>query len=86
MAPDGKSWLIRKHPDAEKDWGQEDEGMTDDEMVWWQHQLNGHEFGQTPGYGVGQGSLACCTSWGCKESDNHWETEQQHTVGLTLAK
>ena len=38
-------------------------------MVGWHHQLNGHEFEQAPGVGDGQGSLACCTPWGCKESD-----------------
>ena len=42
--PDGKNWLIRKDTDAGKDWGQEEKGMTEDEMVWWHHQLNGHEF------------------------------------------
>ena len=44
-------------------------GTTEDEMVGWHHQLNGHEFGSTPGAGGGQGGLACCGSWGCKESD-----------------
>ena len=43
--------------------------MTDDEMVGWLNQLNGHEFGQTTGVGDGQGGLACCDSWGCKQSD-----------------
>ena len=43
--------------------------MTEDEMVGWHHGLNGHRFGWTPGVGVGQGGLACCDSWGCKESD-----------------
>ena len=43
--------------------------MTDDEMVGWHHRLHGHEFGQAPGVGDGQGSLACCSPWGCKESD-----------------
>ena len=41
----------------------------EDEMVGWHHQLNGHEFEQAPGAGDGQGSLACCSPWGCKESD-----------------
>ena len=67
--PDAKSWLIWKAPDAGKDWGQEEKGTTEDEMVGWHHQLNRHEFGWTPGVGDGQGSLACCSSWGCKESD-----------------
>ena len=43
--------------------------MTEDEMVGWHHRLNGHEFEQTPGDGEGQGSLACCSPWGRKESD-----------------
>ena len=43
--PDAKSWLIWKDPDVEKDWRQEEKGMTEDEMVGWHHQLNGHEFG-----------------------------------------
>ena len=47
--------------------------MTEDEMVGWHHQLNGHGFEQTPGDSEGQGGLACCSSWGCKESDT---TEQ----------
>ena len=67
--PDVKSWLIWKEPDAGKDWGQEEKGTTEDEMVGWHHWLNGHEFGQTPGVGDGQGGLMCCGSWGRKESD-----------------
>ena len=43
--------------------------MSEDEMVGWHHRLNGHEFESTLGVGVGQGGLACCDSWGCKESD-----------------
>ena len=65
---DAKTWLIWKDPDAGKDWGQEEKGMTEDEMVGWHHRLNGHGFGWTPGVGDGQGGLACCGSWGCKES------------------
>ena len=57
--PDVKSWLIWKDPDAGKDWEQEEKGMTEDELVGWHHQLNGHEFEQVPGVGDGQGSLAC---------------------------
>ena len=67
--PDAKSWLILKDPDAGKDWGQEKKGTTEDEMVGWYHWLNGHGFGWTPGAGDGQGGLACCSSWGHKESD-----------------
>ena len=54
--PDVKSWLIWKDPDAGKDWGQEEKGMTEDEMVVWHHRLNGHEFEQAPGDGEGQGT------------------------------
>ena len=67
--PDAKSWLIGKHPDAGKDWGQGEKGMTEDEMVGWHHRLNGHEFGWIPGVADGQGSLACCSPWGHRESD-----------------
>ena len=58
-----------KDPDAGKDWRQEEKGMTEDEMVGWHHWLNGHEFEQALGVGDGQGRLACCSTWGCKESD-----------------
>ena len=71
-SPHAKSWLIGKDPDAGKDWGQET-GTTEDEMVGWHHWLNGHGFGWTAGVGDGQGGLACCHSWGRKESDT---TEQ----------
>ena len=67
--PDIKSWLIGKDPDVRKDWRQEEKGITEDEMVGWHHQLDGHEFEQAPGIGDGQGRLACCSSWGRKESD-----------------
>ena len=67
--PDVKRWLIWKDPDDGKDWGQEEKGTTEDEMVGWQPRLNGHRFGWTLGVGDGQGGLACCDSWGCKESD-----------------
>ena len=67
--PDAKSWLIWKDPDAGKDWGWEETGMTVDEMVGWHHQLNGDRFGWTPGVGDRQGGLAYCCSWDCKQSD-----------------
>ena len=67
--PDAKSRLIRKDPDAGKDWRQEEKGMIEDEVVGCHRWLNGHEFGQALGDGEGQGSLACCDSWGHKESD-----------------
>ena len=67
--PDVKNWLIWKDPDAGKDWRQEEKGMTEDEMVGWHPWLNGHEFEHSPGDSKGQGSLACCSLWGHKESD-----------------
>ena len=67
--PDVKTQLMGKDPDAGKDWRQEEKGMTEDEMVGWHHRLNGHEFEQALGVGGGQGSLACCSPWGRKESD-----------------
>ena len=67
--PDVKSWLIGKDPDAAKDWGQEEKGPTEDEVVGWHHRLNGHEFEQAPGNGEGQESLVCYSPWGCKELD-----------------
>ena len=63
------SWLIWKDPDAGKDCRQKKKGTTEDEVIGWHHQLNGHEFGWIPGVGDGQGGLACCGSWGHKESD-----------------
>ena len=72
--PDAKSWLIGKDPDAGKDWGREEKGPTEDEMVGWHHQLSGHEFGWTLGDSDGQGGLVCCSPWGHKESNT---TEQR---------
>ena len=66
---DVKNWLIGKDPDAGKDWGQKEKRGTEDEMVGWHHQPNGHEFEQTPRERAGQRSLACCNPWGYKESD-----------------
>ena len=76
--PDVKSWLIWKDSDAGKDWGRE-KGTTEDEMVGWHHRLDEHEFEQVPGVGDGQGSLACCCPWGCKELDT---TEQLNWTEL----
>ena len=67
--PDGKSWLSGKDPDAGKDWGQEEKGVTEDEMVEWHHWLDEHEFEQTPEDSVEQGSLVRYGPWGCKELD-----------------
>ena len=67
--PDVKSWLIRKDPDAQKHWRQEEKGTTEDDMVEWHHRLNEYEFEQTLGDGEGQGSLVCYSPWGRQESD-----------------
>ena len=87
-----KSWLIGKDPAAGRDWGQEEKGTTEDEMAGWHHRLDGHEFEWTPGVGDGQGGLACCDSWGHKESDmterlnwtevKHWNHEMNKTWSL----
>ena len=91
--PDGKNWLIGKDSDAGKDCGQEEKGTTEDEMVGWHHQLNGHEFEQALGVGDGQGGLACCSPWGRKESDMYeqlnWTDQLQNTclvliIGIPL--
>ena len=86
-APDGKSQLIGKDPDAGKDWRREEKGMTEDEMLGWHHWLNGPEFVQTPGDG-GQGSPMCCSPWGHKESDKtewlNW-TEQLLYNGVSVS-
>ena len=66
--PDAKDWLIGKDPDDGKDWRQE-KGMTENEMIGWHHQLNGHEFEQTLKVGDGHGGLVCCSPWGRKELD-----------------
>ena len=71
--PDAKSPVVGKDPDAGKDWGQDEKDVTEDEMVGWHHWLNGHESEQTPGNSEGQGSLECCSPWGCQELDtNEW--------------
>ena len=75
--PNTKSCLIRKDPDAGKDWRQEEKGTTEDEMVGCHHQLNGHEVEQGPGDGEGLGSLVCCSPWATKSQTQLSETEQQ---------
>ena len=68
-SPDAKGQIIGKYSCAGKDWGQEEKGMTEDKMVGWHHGLNGQEFAQTLGHIEEQGTLVCCSPWGCKESD-----------------
>ena len=84
--PYAKGWLIGKDSDSERDWGQEEKGTTEDEMAGWHHRLDAYEFEWTTGVGDGQGVLACCDSWGCKESDTtewlNWLTDDP--VAITL--
>ena len=83
-----KSWLTGKHSDAGRDWGQEEKGTTEDEMAGWHHRLDGRESEWTVGVGDGQGGLACCNSWGRKESDTtewlNW-TELNVSFHVTLS-
>ena len=94
-APVYFSHLIRtadseKDPDAGKDWGQEEKGETEDELVGWHHRLNGHEFEETLGDSEGQGSLVCCRFIGLQRVGHSWVTEQQqaetrtHTAQLLI--
>ena len=86
--PHARIWLIGKDPDAGRDWGQEEKGMTENEMAGWHHQLDEHEFEWTLGVGVGQGGLVCCDSWGLKDLDMteqlNW-TELKHLFMCLLA-
>ena len=68
-SPHSKCWLIGKDSDAGRDWGQEEKGMTEAETAGWHYWLDGHESQLTLGVGYGQEGLACCDSWGCKDSD-----------------
>ena len=81
--PVAKSQITGKDLDAGKDWGQE-KRATEDEMVRWHHRLNGHEFEQTPGDSEGQGSLACCSSWGQKVGHDLAAEQQQQVHGSKL--
>ena len=93
--PDAKNWHTGKDPDAGKDWRQEEKGTTGWDG-WWHHGLNGHEFEHVLGAADEQGSLACCSSWGCKESDTtEWlkgtklltqKVDYNHTFLLPLLK
>ena len=78
---DAKSQLIRKDPDAGKDWRQEEKGATEDEVAGWHHRLDGHEFEQILGESGGQGGLACCSPQGHKESDTAKRLNNNNRVG-----
>ena len=80
--PDAKNWVIGEDPDADKDWGQEEKGTTEDEMVGWRHPLNGQKFEQASGNGEGQRGLVCCSPWGHKQLDT---TEQLNNSNEVLA-
>ena len=82
--PDVKKWLVGKDPDAGKDWRQEEKGTTEGELVGWHHWLEGHEFEQDSGVGDGQGSLACCSPWGCRVGHD-WAIELNWTVQYWIA-
>ena len=76
--PDVKS----RHPDAGKDWGQEEKGSKDkDKVIGWHHQLHGHEFEQTAGDSEEQGSLACCRLWGHKDLNMTYQPNSKNLVG-----
>ena len=79
-SPDAKSLFIGKDPGARKDWGQEEKGVTEDEMVGWHHWLNGHEFEQTLGDGEGQGSPVCWQSMGSQRVRHDWVTEKHQDI------
>ena len=84
--PDAKNWLTGKDPDAGKGWKQEEKETTENEMVGWHHQLDGFEFEKAPGVADGQGGLACCSPWVCKELDTterlNWT--EQGCVGIAM--
>ena len=82
--PGAKSRLIWKDPDAGKDGGQEEKGMTEDETVGWYCRFNGHEFEWTPEVGDGQGGLACCSSWGRKSVTTEWLKWSELNWGLNV--
>ena len=87
--PHAKSWLIGKYPNAGKDWEQEEKEMTEDEMAGWHHRLDGQGFLWTLGVGDGQGGLACCDSWGHKESNTtewlNWIVNTRVLVTYTIS-
>ena len=80
---DVKNWFIGKDPDVGKDWRQEEKGMTEDKMVGCHHWINGHDLEQALKVGDRQGSLACCSPWGCRVRNN-WATEPNWTEVVYL--
>ena len=85
--PHAKDWLIWKDPDAGKDLSHKGKSATEDKMVGWHHQLDGHEPEQTLGVGGGQGSLVCCSSWSCKEADTtEWLNSNNVKINVEMNK
>ena len=80
---DLKIWLIGKDLEAGKDWGWEEKGVIENEMVGWHHQLNEHEFEQILGDSEGQGSLVCCSPWGRRVRHVFVTKQQQQQIILT---
>ena len=83
--PHARSWLIGKYSDAGRDWGKEEKGTTEDDRAGWHHWLDERESEWTPGVGDGQGGVACCDSWGRKESDRTERLNQTQLKGLCLS-
>ena len=81
---DAKNWLLGKDHDAGKDWRQEEKGMTEDEMVGWQHRLNGHKWEQALGDDEGLKSLACCSPWGYEELDTTEQVNKNNKVHVLV--
>ena len=81
-SPDANSWLTGKVPDAVKDWGQEEERVSEDDMVRWDHWCNGHDLGQTSGDSEGQEGLECCNPWGHKELDMTGRLNNSNSWGM----
>ena len=90
LPPDMKNWLLGKDPDTGKDWGQVENGTTEDGMVGWHHWLDGCESEWTPGVGDGQGGLACCCPCGHNEFDTNewlnWTEPEGNLLGLKIKK
>ena len=82
--PDVKSHLTGKDPDVTKEWGQEEKGVTEDEIIGWHHRLKGHELEQTLGDSEGQGSLVCCRPWGHRVRQDLESEWQQHSCFLGI--
>ena len=82
--PDANSPIIGKDPDVGEDWRQEEKGMTEDELFGRCHWLNGHEFRWPLGDGEGQGSLVCCSRWGCKKSDMSYQLNNTTTIKMCV--